>query len=88
MLVDDGNIIKHFSLFKFTFVFLKTQIFIATAYPSSHPVIKDIRNPYEINEYFDSIETSKATAVLRMIEGELTKEKFLSSLIVTLLLLY
>lgn len=39
-------------------------------YPSSHPIQKPITNPYEIEEYFDSIETTKTASILRMIENE------------------
>jgi glutamyl aminopeptidase len=49
----------------------------------SHPVIKPISNPYEIEEYFDRIETSKVAAVLRMIEEEIGQEKLLEALIVS-----
>jgi len=40
-------------------------------YPSSHPIYKPISNPYEIEEYFDDIESSKGAAILRMVEEEL-----------------
>jgi aminopeptidase N len=46
----------------------------------SHPVIKPISNPYEIEEYFDRIETSKVAAVLRMIEEEVGEDKLLEAL--------
>lgn len=51
------------------------------AYPSSHPVIKDIDSPYEIEEYFDSVERAKAAAVFRMMEEETSKDKFLDAII-------
>lgn len=42
------------------------------AYPSSHPVIKPfIDGPFAIEAYYDIVETSKATAILRMAEYEL-----------------
>ena len=51
------------------------------AYPSSHPVIKDIESPYEIEEYFDSVERSKAAAIFRMMEEETSENKFLTAII-------
>jgi aminopeptidase N len=36
------------------------------AMSSSHPVIKSVNNAEQINELFDSIETTKATGILRM----------------------
>lgn len=41
-------------------------------FPSSHPISKPIENPYEIEEYFDFIESSKTAALLRMVEKEMT----------------
>jgi aminopeptidase N len=40
------------------------------AYPSSHPIYKNINNPYEIEEYFDEVESSKAAAIFKMVEEE------------------
>ncbi|CAF2968141.1 unnamed protein product [Rotaria sp. Silwood2] len=33
---------------------------------TSHPILKPVNSPAQINELFDSIETTKATAILRM----------------------
>jgi aminopeptidase N len=38
------------------------------AYPSSHPVEKNVSSPYEIEEYFDEVESTKAAAIIRMAE--------------------
>lgn len=46
------------------------ETIISDGYPSSHPIQKPVNNPYEIEEYFDNIETSKTAAVLRMLEDE------------------
>jgi aminopeptidase N len=43
-------------------------------YPSSHPVIKPINNVYDIEEAFDSVETAKVAAILRMIEYEIGEQ--------------
>lgn len=40
-------------------------------YPSSHPISKPINTAYEIEEYFDVIESSKTAAILRMYEKEI-----------------
>ena len=48
------------------------QVLFEDAYPSSHPVIKpNIDSPFAIEAYYDIVETSKATAILRMAEYEL-----------------
>lgn len=49
-------------------------------YPSSHPIYKPISNPYEIEEYFDDIESSKGAAILRMVEEELNYAKMVDAL--------
>lgn len=41
------------------------------AYPSSHPVVKDVNSPEDIDQLFDSVETSKGAAILRMMEYEI-----------------
>lgn len=33
---------------------------------TSHPIVKSVNSPQEINELFDHVESSAATAVLRM----------------------
>ncbi len=43
-------------------------------YPSSHPVIKPINNVYDIEEAFDSVETAKVAAILRMVEYEIGEQ--------------
>lgn len=43
---------------------------VTDGYPSSHPVYKPVKSPYEIEEYFDDIEKSKTAAILRMVEEE------------------
>ncbi|CAF1012394.1 unnamed protein product, partial [Brachionus calyciflorus] len=50
-------------------------VLVNDAYPSSHPVYKPITNPYEIEEYFDDIESTKGAAILRMVEEELNFAK-------------
>ena len=40
------------------------------AYPSTHPIYKPIKNPYEIEEYYDEVEKTAAAAILRMVEEE------------------
>lgn len=42
---------------------------IDDGFPSSHPIFKNITNPYEIDEYFDDIESSKAAAIVRWVEN-------------------
>jgi aminopeptidase N len=43
---------------------------ILDGYPSSHPIIKPIINAYDIEEFFDEIESSKSAAILRWVETE------------------
>jgi len=52
------------------------------AYPSTHPIIKDVNSPFEIDQLFDSVESSKATAILRMMEYEVGENEFKLALIV------
>ena len=40
---------------------------------TSHPVIKSVNSAAEIDELFDSIETTKATAILRMADYYMEK---------------
>jgi hypothetical protein len=49
---------------------------ILDGYPSSHPIIKPINNAYEIEEFYDEIESSKAAAILRWVENEKTVPAF------------
>ena len=42
-----------------------------SAYPSSHPIIKPIYFYYDIEQLFDSVETAKVAAILRMVEYEI-----------------
>jgi aminopeptidase N len=49
-------------------------------YPSSHPIYKELDDPYEIEQYFDNIERSKAAAILRMIEIEQGEADFIDAL--------
>ena len=58
------------------------ETIISDGYPSSHPIQKPINNPYEIEEYFDNIETSKTAAVLRMLEDEFNWAKMEGALVV------
>jgi puromycin-sensitive aminopeptidase len=46
------------------------------ALKSSHPIRAEIRNAEEAGESFDAITYEKGGAILRMIEGYLTEEKF------------
>lgn len=56
------------------------DVLIEDGYPSSHPVVKQVNSPYEIEEYFDRVERSKVAAVLRMIEDETSKSRMLTAL--------
>lgn len=49
-------------------------IYILTedAYPSSHPVVKEVQAPNQINEFFDNVVNSKASALLDMLEGKIS----------------
>jgi aminopeptidase N len=48
------------------------QVLVNDGYPSSHPVIKEnLNSPYEIEQLFDDVETSKVAAILRMVEYEI-----------------
>lgn len=38
------------------------------AMSTSHPIVKSVNSATQIDELFDSIETTKATAILRMAE--------------------
>jgi hypothetical protein len=40
---------------------------------TSHPVIKSVNSAAEIDELYDSIETTKATAILRMADYYMEK---------------
>lgn len=40
---------------------------------TSHPIIKSVNSPADIAELFDSIETTKATAILRMADYYMEK---------------
>ena len=55
---------------------------IDDGYPSSHPINKTLDDPYEIEQYFDSVERTKAAAVLRMIENEVSDAVFIDAIIV------
>ena len=55
---------------------------IDDGYPSSHPVNKTLDDPYEIEQYFDYVERTKAAAILRMIEYEVGDAEFLNAIIV------
>lgn len=48
------------------------ETIIQDGYPSTHPIYKNINNPYEVEEYFDSVETTKTASILRMLENEFT----------------
>ncbi|CAF0970213.1 unnamed protein product [Brachionus calyciflorus] len=56
------------------------RVLVDDAFPSSHPVIKNINTPFEIEEYFDSVERSKTAAIFRMMEEETSKETFLNAI--------
>lgn len=43
------------------------------AMSTSHPVIKSVSSASQINELYDSIETTKATAILRMADYYMEK---------------
>lgn len=51
-------------------------------YPSSHPVFKNLSSPYEIEEYFDDVESTKAAAIFRMAEEEKSWSEMESALTV------
>jgi glutamyl aminopeptidase len=53
---------------------------ILDGYPSSHPIIKPINNAYEIEEFYDEIESSKAAAILRWVETEKTVANFYAAI--------
>ncbi len=55
---------------------------IDDGYPSSHPVNKTLDDPYEIEQYFDYVERTKAAAILRMIEYEVGDAEFINAIIV------
>ncbi len=55
---------------------------IDDGYPSSHPVNKTLDDPYEIEQYFDYVERTKAAAILRMIEYEVGDAAFINAIIV------
>ena len=55
---------------------------IDDGYPSSHPINKTLDDPYEIEQYFDSVERTKAAAILRMIENEVGDAEFIDAIIV------
>ena len=40
---------------------------------TSHPILKSVNTPAEIDQLFDSIETTKATAILRMADYYMEK---------------
>ena len=63
------------------------NVLIEDGYPSSHPVYKDLNDPYEIEQLFDNIERSKAAAILRMIEIEIGETDFFNGLVVRDILL-
>jgi hypothetical protein len=48
-------------------------------------VYKPVNSPFEIEEYFDKIESIKAMSILRMIENEISKEKMFESILVNYL---
>jgi aminopeptidase N len=66
--------------------FLITQVIklysFHIAYPSSHPVIKNVETPEEIDQLFDVVETSKGAAVFRMMEYEIGEYDLLLGIIV------
>ena len=43
---------------------------VKKGYPSTHPIYKPIKNPYEIEGYYDEVEKTAAAAILRMVEEE------------------
>lgn len=47
------------------------HVLVDDAFPSSHPVIKEVDSIEEIDQLFDNVETSKGAAILRMIEYEI-----------------
>jgi aminopeptidase N len=49
-------------------------------YPSSHPIFKNVSSPYEIEEYFDSIESSKAASIFRMLENEVNEAQMFDAI--------
>ncbi|KAJ8317988.1 hypothetical protein KUTeg_003079 [Tegillarca granosa] len=51
-------------------------VMITDAGVSSHPIVVDVTNPSQINEVFDSISYSKGSAVIRMLESIMGKQKF------------
>ena len=54
-------------------------------YPSSHPVEKpNIETPYELEAYFDIIESSKAAAIIRMVEYEQPGQVIVDAMIVSI----
>ena len=55
---------------------------IDDGYPSSHPINKSLDDPYEIEQYFDTVERTKAAAILRMIEYENGDAAFVQAIIV------
>ena len=46
------------------------ETLLQDGFPSTHPISKPIDNPYEIEEYYDLVETAKTASILRMVEGE------------------
>jgi hypothetical protein len=45
-----------------------------------------VNSPFEIEEYFDKIESTKAMSILKMIENEISKEKMFESIVVLTIL--
>ncbi len=45
-----------------------------------------MNSPFEIEEYFDKIESTKAMSILKMIENEISKEKMFESIVVLTIL--
>jgi aminopeptidase N len=57
------------------------NVLVEDGYPSSHPVIKDLYSFYDIEQLFDTVETSKVAAIFRMVEYEIGDSILLSALI-------
>lgn len=45
-------------------------------------MIKKLEDPYEIEQYFDTVERSKGAAILKMLANEINESEFFNSLIV------
>ncbi len=58
------------------------RVLIDDGYPSSHPISKEVTTPYELEAFFDDIETAKAAAIIKMVEYEEPGQKIIQALIV------